>query len=816
MRGTSIKPCFFIIALLLVFMTMPVHGQNEVKIGVLASRGAEDTLKTWQPTAEYLTKEIPQYSFVIVPLDLDAIAPAVERKGVDFIITNPGNYVELEANYGATRIATMESMYGGRTNKVFGSVIFRRADKNDIRDLKDLKGKSFVGVQEKLFAWQVAWRELKDNGIDPYRDFKELKFSGLPQDLVVYAVREGKADAGAVRTSILESMASEGKINLTDFVVLNQQHDDLPFLHSTRNYPEWAFAKTKHTPDELAEKVVVALLTMPADSAAAKAANAMWTVPLDYQPVHELMKELRTGPYAEYGKITIGEVVQNYWYWIVIAIAAVLFGRAVEMDRRKRAEEAHSMLASIVEFSDDAVIGKTLNGITTSWNPGAEKVYGYSADEVTGKPISILIPPGHFDEMPKILERIKQGETIKHYESVRMRKDSREIDVSLTISPIKDAAGRIIGASTIARDITDRKLMEEQLRAASSYTRNLIEVSLDPLVTISLEGKITDVNTATELVTGVSREQLIGNDFSDYFTEPEKAREGYQQVFDKGFVRDYPLAIRHVSGSITEVLYNASVYKDAAGNVAGVFAAARDITERKRAEDALLRAHDELEFKVEERTSELSSSLKEKEILLKEVHHRVKNNLQIVSSILQLQSTYMKDKQAIVAFGEGRSRVNTMALIHEKLYRSKDLARINFAEYIEELATNLLFFYGINTELIKLKINITDVFFDVNTAIPCGLIINELVTNSLKYAFPGGRKGEVNITLQPIKEKFVLTISDTGAGFPADLDFRNTETLGLKLVISLVNQLDGTIELDRGIGTIFKITFSELKYKERG
>jgi len=253
----------------------------------------------------------------------------------------------------------------------------------------------------------------------------------------------------------------------------------------------------------------------------------------------------------------------------------------------KREEEMRSRLASIVEYSDDAIIGKTLDGIIVSWNRGAEKIYGYSAGEVTGKHISILVPPHIVDEVPKIMDRIKKGEMVKHYESARVRKDGRQIDVSITISPIKDAGGRIVGFSTIARDITERKQMEEKLRTASMYARSLIEASLDPLVTIGPDGKITDVNEATELVTGVSRELLIGSDFSEYFTEPEKAREGYQQVFSKGFVRDYPLAIRHTSGKVTEVLYNATVYKNEAGEVQGVFAAARDITERKRAEEQL-------------------------------------------------------------------------------------------------------------------------------------------------------------------------------------------------------------------------------------
>jgi len=245
------------------------------------------------------------------------------------------------------------------------------------------------------------------------------------------------------------------------------------------------------------------------------------------------------------------------------------------------------LLAQVVISSYDAIITKTSEGVITSWNQGAERIYGYSAKEAVGQPISFLLPPGHRDEVPGILKRIKDGELIHHYETIRKRKDGKVIDVSLSVSPIKDRQGKIFGAATIARDITAdvqaRKQAEEKLAAASQYARSLIESSLDPLVTISADGKITDVNEATIKVTGVSREKLIGTDFSNYFTEPEKAREGYQKVFAKGFVTDYPLIIRHKSGRQTSVLYNASVYKDTTGDVQGVFAAARDITEQKQA-----------------------------------------------------------------------------------------------------------------------------------------------------------------------------------------------------------------------------------------
>jgi PAS domain S-box-containing protein len=210
-------------------------------------------------------------------------------------------------------------------------------------------------------------------------------------------------------------------------------------------------------------------------------------------------------------------------------------------------------------------------------------VYGYSAEEVVGKPISVVTSPDRPNEMDEILARIRRGERVEHYETKRLRKDRKAIAISLTVSPISDTSGKLIGISSIARDITERRQADEQLRSASLYARSLIEASLDPLVTINPEGKITDVNEATIRATGVGRESLIGTDFSNYFTEPEKAREGYQQVFSKGAVTDYPLTMRHRGGRVTDVLYNASLYRDAGGEVLGVFAAARDVTEQKQA-----------------------------------------------------------------------------------------------------------------------------------------------------------------------------------------------------------------------------------------
>src|SRR5580658_9827030 len=243
------------------------------------------------------------------------------------------------------------------------------------------------------------------------------------------------------------------------------------------------------------------------------------------------------------------------------------------------------LLASIVDSSDDAIISKTLDGVITTWNKAAERIYGYRAEEMIGQSISLLMPPDRPNEMVEILGRLCIGERVGPYETTRRRKDGATVAIWLTVSPMHDAAGGLVGASSIARDITER----DHERRAAQGLRSLIEADRDPLVTISPEGKITDVNEATIRATGMDRRQLVGTDFSDYFTEPDRARESYRRVFAQGFVTDYPLTIRHTGGDLTDVLYNASVYKDAGGLVVGAVAAARDVTAQKRAERELAR-----------------------------------------------------------------------------------------------------------------------------------------------------------------------------------------------------------------------------------
>ena len=299
------------------------HETSEpVEIGVLATRGAEQCRARWGPTAQYLTREIPGYDFTISPLGFDELSPAVRDGKVDFVLGNAGAYVDLELRYGATRIVTLRNRLKGQIN---AGVIFYKADRKDIRSLKDLKGKTFMSVHENaLCAWHAVWLELKEAGVDPHRDLADLRFGGNV-DKVIEAVRDGTVDAGAVKTGTLERMESEGKIRLKDYRVLatpgGAKMDWPEVFFSTRPYPDWPLAKLVHTPDELAEKVAAALMEMPHDDPAAKAAQcAGWTIPKNYQVVHDCLKALRVGPYRDFGKVTPRDVMRQYWPWLLVVL----------------------------------------------------------------------------------------------------------------------------------------------------------------------------------------------------------------------------------------------------------------------------------------------------------------------------------------------------------------------------------------------------------------------------------------------------------------------------------------------------------------
>jgi PAS domain S-box-containing protein len=282
---------------------------------------------------------------------------------------------------------------------------------------------------------------------------------------------------------------------------------------------------------------------------------------------------------------------------VIAAVRDMSHYQSGEADRRR-----DDRLLAIVEYSDDAIIATTPDGSITSWNPAAEKIFGYASNEIIGKSVPALTDRS--DEMAAILAKVSDGQSAEHLDTAGVRKDGTVFPVLLSASPIHDADGAIVGGSMIARDVSEDKQAFEAARSmmAAQYVRSLLEAALDPLVMIGPGGEITDVNEAMVKLTGVPRDQLIGTSFPECFTDREKAEAAYQQVFEYGSVTDYPLTLRYEDGneSQTEVLYNASVYHDVRGNILGVFAAARDVTQQLQAQRAVSERQAEEKARIEE------------------------------------------------------------------------------------------------------------------------------------------------------------------------------------------------------------------------
>lgn len=274
---------------------------QQVTIGVLAFEGAEQTKARWDATASYLTEQVPPYRFLIEPLNRAQLDRRVNNGTLGFVLTNPGNYVGLESSHGVSRIATLVTARGTRTYTEFSSVIFARTD-SSIESIDDIRNRPFAAVGPGAFGgFQLARWTLHQAGYDPLDGDANMLWLGLPQQQIVDAVLDRRADVGTVRTGVLEAMARRGEIELSELRVLAlRQHDDLPYLHSTLLVPEWPFAKTAHTPIALARDVAIALFRLsPNHQAAIDAGIAGWTIPLDYSVVHTILRELGVQPYQE-------------------------------------------------------------------------------------------------------------------------------------------------------------------------------------------------------------------------------------------------------------------------------------------------------------------------------------------------------------------------------------------------------------------------------------------------------------------------------------------------------------------------------------
>lgn len=394
--------------------------------------------------------------------------------------------------------------------------------------------------------------------------------------------------------------------------------------------------------------------------------------------------------------------------------------------------------------------------------------------------------PHIFAQLPKVFE---EGFHVREYRL--LHKDGTYRWIYDQVKLVRDSDGNPLEIIGYWADISERKLAE----AERSRLAAILEASTDFVGLADPKGNILWNNKQFKKLICIEEDtQIKQKRIGDY--HPQWALEIVQNQGIPAAIRDGvwidETALINNDGIEIPVSQMILAHKNERGTVEYFSTLIRDITPLKQAEAAL------------------RTSLKEKEVLLKEIHHRVKNNLQVISSLLKLQSAYIEDKDTLALFTDSQNRVKAMALIHEKLYQSSDLARILVSDYIKNLTNNLLQSYSVSSSLIKLNVNVDNVFVDVDTAIPCGLIINELLSNSFKYAFPDGRPGQIWIEFKSTNNShYYLRIGDNGIGLPPDFNLEESESLGLQLVWNLTEQLGGNIEVNSQNGARFEISFTK-------
>jgi PAS domain S-box-containing protein len=469
-------------------------------------------------------------------------------------------------------------------------------------------------------------------------------------------------------------------------------------------------------------------------------------------------------------------------------------------ERILRSAEKYTRL--LIDSSLNIICATDINGYINEFNKAALKTFGYELHEVVGKHIDILYVSTAYREQTVSKELYAKGNFSGEIKNIK--KNGEVFDAYLSASVLKNDEGEMIGVIAVAHDISESKKSEEQMRTQTAKLNAIIENSNHIIWSSDRNYCLTSFNhnfinlikviynidsyMGMSLVTG---NILSTNEYNNFWIQKyNNVLEGIPQYFETQLVDKS-------GNTIWCEMYLNPIF-DENKKVVEISGIGLDITDKKEVNE------------------KLRQSVEEKDVLLKEVHHRVKNNLQVISSILNLQSSYVKDQQTLNILKESQNRIKSMAFIHESLYQTKDLSSINFSEYVSSLSHNLIHSYSNINHEIKLSLDIQLIFLNLDLAIPCGLIINEIVSNSLKYAFIDDHKDAVvTINMKTEGDNIRLIIGDNGIGLPQHINYKNTESLGLQLVVTLVDQLNGTIDIDTKNGTFYAIEFKQTQIKNR-
>lgn len=453
---------------------------------------------------------------------------------------------------------------------------------------------------------------------------------------------------------------------------------------------------------------------------------------------------------------------------------------------RVRAQNATQRLAAIVESSHDAIVSKDLNGIVATWNHGAERLFGFTAAEMVGKPITTIIPEDRLNEEPLILRRIRNGELVDHFETVRRRKDGTLVDISLTISPVRDASGRIVGASKIARDITDKKIAEAKIQDSQRQLEDLLAAIPAAIYTTDRDGKITYFNDAAVQLAG--RKPVIGTDewcvtwklyWPDGTPLPHdqcpmavSLREG-RPIWGCEAVAERP------DGTRVPFIPYPTPMRDAAGNIIGAINMLVDVSERKQAET-------------------------QQRILLDELNHRVKNNMMMLKSLLSVAARTSKSSEARTVLDEASKRVATMAAAQRVLYDTPDAVNFGAEPFLGAVCETAKQMFP---PAVQLVCEADPIKLPNDISMPLALIINELLINAVKYGLPANGCGVIRVSIRHDGQDIRVKVQDEGPGF--ELDSVRSSSSGLRLVEGLVRQIGGRFEVKRHPSRC-TVTFSQM------
>ncbi len=488
--------------------------------------------------------------------------------------------------------------------------------------------------------------------------------------------------------------------------------------------------------------------------------------------------------------------------------AVMCIGRDISERKKieKALKESEENYRRIVETACEGILVSDKDICITYANLEMLESLGYELEEMIGKNLDHFIFKEDLKDHYRRIEKRRKNLSERFERRLRC-KDGSERWMLVSATPILDE-GVFKGSFAMFTDITHNKIAEEALRNSEEKHRSVVENAAEGIVILDRIGTLVDVNKKILELTGVSRDEVIGKNIIKLVpivgvSVKDALAEFWDVICGKKLRKPYWTF--KVNGRETNLIAHSSIIKKNR-KITGVSVILEDVTERLKIED------------------KLKESVKEKEVLLREIHHRVKNNLQIISSLLNLQSNYIKNKDDLEIFRDSQNRIKSMAVIHEQLYQTEDFTGIHVGNYIKSLTQSLFNSYNVSGSLIKLNISVQNIKFDIDTAIPLGLLINELLTNSLKHAFPCISDGQVSLTelypkyrqdvnclislkLDSKNGEYILVVGDNGVGIPHNYDYKNSGTLGFRLINSLVNQLDGSIKLDRSRGTKFTIKF---------